>query len=770
VADLLGRMTIEEKVAQMGCWWHRTERDAEPPEMIGQIFRAASDFGATPREYARRINELQRRTIESSRFGIPVIFCDEAEYGLSTRGATMFPVALSQASTWDLELIGRVGETIGRQMQAIGVRRVFSPLCDVAHDVRWGRIEETYGEDAYLVGSMAAAFVAGMQGPDPALGTMASLKHFVAYGASEGGRNTHPAHVGPRAMREVHGLPFEMTIRLGGARGIMCSYQQVDSVPVQASRELLTDLLRHEYGFTGSVISDLDSAARLVTRHRVAETLEDAAVLALNAGMDCEITPVAYAQPLIDAVQHGRADMADVDRAAGKILEWKFKLGLFESPFVEQGAVPEALETSEDRSIARQVAERSITLLQNNPVDGAPILPLPIPKKRIAVIGPNADRPASQIGDYSYPIFRASARRIRRYVELIRSGNPPSRSEAWMTPDGEDIMADSETVPVVTVLEGIRQRAGADFTVTYARGCLVQDETTDLIEEAVAKARDADVAVVVVGDQSGVVLAATVGEGVDGATLALPGIQRRLVEEIVATGTPVVVVLLNGRPFVLDWMAGQVPAIVEAWFPGEEGGNAIAAVLFGDVNPSGRLPVSFRKSAGIEPSPYTRARQFDSNYYDATIEPLYGFGHGLSYTTFEYSELVISPDSIPADGELKISCVVRNTGDRDADEVVQLYLSDLVARTARPPRELKGFCRVSIPKGASVRVEFNLPATRTALYDPAEGWVVEAGHVEVLVGASSEDIRLQGEFTISDTKVIDGKTRALVTLTATIRI
>jgi beta-glucosidase len=561
-----------------------------------------------------------------------------------------------------------------------------------------------------------------------------------------------------------------MVIRLAEARGIMCSYNQVDSVPVQASRELLTDLLRNEYGFNGSVISDLDSAERLVTRHRVAETLEDAAVLALNAGMDCEITPVAFAQPLIDALEHGRVEIADIDRCVAKILEWKFKLGLFEKPFVDQESVPAVLETADDRAVALQVAERSITLLQNDSVDGTPLLPLDGTKKRIAVIGPNADRPASQIGDYSYPIFRASARRIRKYVELIRAGNPPSGSESWMTPDGEDVMADSETVPVVTVLEGIRHRADATCTITYARGCLVRDERTDLLDEAVTAAREADIAIVVVGDQSGVVLAATVGEAVDGATLALPGIQRRLVEDIVATGTPVVVVLLNGRPFVLDWMAEKVPAIIEAWFPGEEGGNAVASILFGDVNPSGRLPVSFRRSVGIEPSPYTRARQFDSNYYDATIEPLFGFGHGLTYTTFEYSDLVIEPQSVPADGELTISCTVRNKGDRDGDEVVQLYLSDLVARSARPPRELKGFCRAAIPAGSALRVEFNLAAARTALYDPAEGWVVEAGRVEVLVGASSEDIRLRGEFTVSDTRVVDGKSRPLVTPTATTQL
>ncbi len=767
VQDLLGRMTLEEKISQMVCAFGQSmTEDADGASFdatvggLSHLIRAAI---VSPREGARRVNAYQRRAVEETRLGIPILFNEEALCGLQVQDATVFPQAISQAATWDPELIERMATAVRRQMLAIGARQALSPLCDIAPDPRWGRLEETYGEDPYLAGEISTGFVRGLQGEDPSSGTIASLKHFIAYGASVGGRNCHPAHVGPRALREQYGLPFEMAIREGSARGIMSSYNQIDAVPVQSSREMLTDLLRGEYGFEGIVISDLGAVEQLATRHHTAADLKEAAAQSVEAGLDLDLCNTSFAGALGEAVSEGRLPEAEIDRAAATVLRWKFLLGLFEQPYVDED-VPEVLERPEDRDLALEVARASIVLLQNEPVDGHPLLPLSGDLGSVAVIGPTADRALSLLGDYAYPVISNAVGILTQAFDptAVREGEGFPKS-IRVSPD--DLTMPETTLPIPSVLDGVRAAVGDGTDVRYARGCPIVGHDDQGIAEAVAAAREAEVAIVVVGDQSGLITAGTVGEGIDGASCELPGLQRRLVEEVAATGTPTVVVLTNGRPFVLGWMRGRVHAIIEAFFCGEEAGNAIADVLFGTVNPGGRLPVSMPAHVGAAPAPYNRAFGVNT-YYDADLDPVFAFGHGLSYTSFAYDALALSSEQIPTDGLVEVSCRITNTGDRAGDEIVQLYLRDPVARTSRPWIELKGFQRLSLQPGESARVTFRVAADRVALYDPAEGWVVEPGEIKVLVGSSSADIRLEGSFTITGSTRVTGPGRELRTQVA----
>jgi beta-glucosidase-like glycosyl hydrolase len=759
VRDLLARMTLAEKAAQLLCPMGIDHPDGDipfGPEGVGGFGWGVSSRNAPPLEAVEAANALQRRCVTETRLGIPGLFNEEALCGLRVQGATETPDALSQAATWDPELIEEMGSMIGRHMQAVGVRQALSPLCDVAADPRWGRIEETYGEDPYLVGTIASAFVRGLQGGPPAGGNIASLKHFLGYAASEGGRNTHGVHLGPRQLREVHALPFEMAIREGGARGVMCSYNHIDGVPVQASAELLTGLLRDELGFAGLVISDLNSALQLATQHGTAADAEEAGAISLKAGLDIELGRTVFGETLVKAVERGLVDEAVVDRAVANVLWWKFSLGLFEQPYAAVDG-PIDLDGPADRDLARRVAEQSIVLLQNQPVGEAPLLPIGPDVRSIAVVGPNADRPFGLLGNYTYAVSASAIKMLssvvidadRRAKEALGDPNAsvtPNQLGEFIDLTADDAEPKVPMVPIVTVLEGIRQRAPEGVAVHYEPGCPVQRSDRSMIDAAVEAAAAADIAIVVVGDQSGILKAGTVGESIDSADCYLPGVQRELVERVAASGTPTVVVMTHGRPFVLDWMADTVPAIVAAWFPGEEGGNAVARVLFGDVSPSGRAPVTFHRKASILPMPYNRPNRPGNSYIDGAIEPVFPFGHGLTYSAFDYAGLVIEPERPATNGAVSIGCTVTNTGPRRASEVVQLYVHDPVARTTRPRRTLKGYCRVTLDPGESCTVEFEMAADLVALYDPPDGWVVEPGRIDVLVGASSEDIRLEGSF------------------------
>lgn len=743
VRDLLDRMTLEEKAAQTASPFGTVVDAHEPPELgWGAATAAIAALDLPPREAAARVNELQRKHIQDTRLGIPVLLAEEALLGFKVQGATTFPDAIAQSATWDPELVAEMAAEIGAQMTVLGARMALSPLADVARDPRWGRIGETYGEDPYLVGAMASAFVRGLQNAVPDRPVIAALKHFVAYGASDGGRNTEPAQVGERMLREFYGLPFEMAIRDGGADGIMPSYNNLDGVPVTGSPALLDDLLRGEYGFDGIVISDLDAIGQLHTKHGVSASFVDAFADAIRAGVDLDLDNRVSTGRVIDAVQTGLLSEAELDRAVSAILRAKFRLGLFEHPYVDIESIPDLLDTAQARSLARRVAERSIVLLQNDPVDGSPLLPLSAHPGTVAVIGPNADRPLGQLGHYAYQVLDSMTKRF------ALAANPRARVEDVEGLRGKTGADDAtllvETVPLVTFLDGVRERVGENTRVLYEAGCPVERADRSGIPAAVEAARHADVAILVIGDQAGINGFGTVGEGLDSATCELPGVQRELVEAVLDTGTPTVVILSHARPYIIPWLAERAPAILSAWLGGEEAGAATAAVLFGDVNPAGRLPIALLENVGAAPLPYWRSLQASDSYVDGSAGAVFPFGHGLSYTQFEYSDLKLQSPHVATAGVIRCTFTVTNTGDRPGDEVVQIYGRDLVGRTVRRTRVLLGFRRLTLAAGEAQRVLVEIPAEMFALWDQRDGWMVEPGAVRLFVGGSSADTPLRG--------------------------
>jgi beta-glucosidase len=761
VADLLERMTREEKVAQLFAVWLTLDADApasgslagwsagglDVAELLrhglGQVTRPLGTRPVEPALGVRALNALQRHLVEHTRLGIPAIAHEEALTGLMAQGATQFPSPLNYGATWDPEIIERVGAVIRRQMRAVGAHQALAPVADVIRDARWGRVEECVAEDPYLAGLLVSAYVRGLQGEDLSSGVVATLKHFCAYSGSEGGRNFGPAHVGPRELADVFLLPFEMAVKLAGAKSVMNAYQEIDGEPPAASRRLLTEILRERWGFDGVVVSDYFAVNMLHQLHHVAEGPTEAAAAALCAGLDVELpSPQCFRAGLPRALQVGLVDEATLDRAVQRVLRLKIALGLFEAPYVE--AAPVALELPEERALARAVAERSITLLAN---DG--VLPLARDVGRVAVIGPNADDPMALFGNYSFP----------SHVAAHHAGEPAPGVE--------------------TLLQAIRARHGAEHVV-YAEGCAIlrPDEGSQTggapadaderlcwdasgIPAAVSAARDAEVAIVGVGDRSGHMRRGTVGEGSDAEHLSLPGLQQRLLEAVLDTGTPTVVVLLNGRPPAIPGIARRASAILEAWFPGQAGAGAIADALFGDLVPGGKTTVTFSRGAGVQPCFYNHRELARGIPPLPAYAPVFPFGHGLSYTTFEYEGLEIAPTEIPVDGAVRIACTVRNAGERAGDEVVQLYLRDAVASLARPVRELAGFRRVSLAAGEACRVVFTLHADRLAFTGLDGRRIVEPGRIEVMIGASSADIRLEGHFQLSGALRTVGEDRVL---------
>ncbi|MGP3916295.1 glycoside hydrolase family 3 N-terminal domain-containing protein [Nonomuraea sp. 10N515B] len=757
--DLLSRMTLEEKAAQTQAPFGSAVDVHTPPRAgWGNATAGICTLGLPPREAVHRANELQRKHVEDTRLGIPVLLAEEALIGFKVRDATTFPDAIAQAATWDPGLIEEMARTIGTQMARLGVRQALSPLADVARDPRWGRIEETYGEEPYLVGTMATAFVRGLQNADARVPLIATLKHFLGYSASDGGRNTEPAQLGPRELREIHGLPFEMAIRAGGARGVMPSYNAIDGVPVSGSKAYLTGLLREDLGFDGLVISDLAAVGQLHTKHGVAEDEVHALAQALRAGVDLNLDNKVSAEQIVEGVRAGVIDEADLDRAVSRVLLAKFRLGLFENPYADPDLVPETFDSDQERALARRIAEKSVILLRNEPVGDTSLLPLSPSLRTIAVIGPNADRLMGQLGNYSYQVLDSMTTRFHLAADPQARPEDVEDLAGKGSPDDARVMV--ESVPVVTFLEGIRRRAGDDVTVLYEPGCPVATDDRSGFDAAIRAASHAEVAVVVVGDQSGINGYGTVGEGLDSTECALPGVQRELVEAVVATGTPTIVVLSHGRPYVLGWMADSVPAIVSSFFGGEEAGNAVASVLFGDVNPAGRLPIAMLRSAGAAPVPYWRTLQ-QPTYIDGSIGAVFPFGHGLSYTRFDYRDLEIDTLEVPTDGVVRLSFTVANVGDRAGDEVAQVYGRDVIARTARRGRQLLAFRRLHLEPGAAARVTVEVPASMFALWDVDEGWVVEPGLIKFFVGGSSAAIQLRGEATLTGKHHFPGPDRPL---------
>lgn len=734
VEDLLGRMTLEEKIAQMNMNGMGEYRQL--PHGAGVV---ESPF-ISVQEIARMSSETKRYARENTRLGIPPIQIGECLHGQLAMGATIFPQAIAQGSTWNPALVERMASVIALEASASGVDQALSPLFDLAREPRYGRTEECYGEDPYLVARMGVAFVEGMQGKAEytrvhgiAPGKlMCTAKHFAGYSVPAGGINLAPSSLGEREMRTLHLYPFEKVVKDANVCAVMPSYNEVDGMPAHSNRWLLTDVLRGEWGFGGYVFTDYGGLSQLHNFHHVAADASEAAVMGINAGVDLEAArPDAYAR-LSDLVKAGKVKEEQIDAAVRRILRAKFMAGLFDKPYPDPERLSEVVHRPEHVAQALEVAQESAVLLKND----SALLPLDASKlKSIAVIGPNADQ--VQYGDYTY-------------TRDNRSG--------------------------VTILQGLRDRLGSRVQINYAKGCNITGSDRSGIAAAVEAASKSDVAVVVLGETS-VILSGlgwgvglgeneprdpfVSGEGYDLTSLDPPGVQRELLQAVCATGKPVVLVMVHGRPWSIDWEKDHVPAILEAWYPGEQGGNAIAGILLGDVNPSGRLNCSVPRSVGHLPVTYDykpSARGINRepgtpekpgrDYVFSSPAPLFAFGHGLSYTTFEYSDLKI--DNNESAKTVKVSVNVRNTGRRDGKEVVQLYVNDRVSSVTTPQKMLKGFDKIELKAGEQKTVTFDLPYDELALWNASMQRVVEPGEFAVMIGRSAEDIVLSGSFVVSD--------------------
>lgn len=750
VEDLLQRMTLAAKVAQLGGTWSTTlvedgtfspGRAAKMmPYGSGHVTRIAGASGLRPREIAALSNAIQLWLRDHSPLGIPTLIHEEATGGLTARDADQLPHGIGLASTWDPPLVERGAELIRRQMLAVGARLALAPVLDIARDPRWGRVEETYGEDPFLASRIGVAFVRGLQGADLSEGVAATGKHFIGYGLSEGGHNHKPVHLGPRELRDAFAAPFRAAIDEAGLACVMNAYNDVDGLPCGASPEILTDLLRNELGFEGLVVADYFTPTLLIHAHRIAANRIEAAILALEAGLDVELPDNACFSHLVEAVEQGRISIELIDRALRRNLALKFRLGLFENPFVAEARAPEVFQTVEARTLARQLAQRSMVLLRNQ----GGLLPLdPIRLRRIAVLGPAADDMRLLEGDYHYPA----------HLEIIYRSE---KAGILPRPDQATFQAGPFFPPMKTPLEGIREAVHPDCEILHLRGCGILSDDASGITEASALARTAEVALVFVGGRSGLVSGCTSGEFRDASDLGLTGQQQRLVEEIIATGTPTIVVLLGGRILALPWIAENVPAILEAFLPGEEGGSAIADLLFGAVSPSGRLPVSMPRSVGQLPVRYDRKWNgtmllgMSSDYTDAPAGALFPFGHGLTYGRFEYADLKVAPEVARSDKAVKLSFTLRNLGEHAAEEVVQVYAHDVLASVTRPFRQLVAFARIPLEPGASTRVQLEVNLDHLAFHDAHLQRVVEPGKFEFHVGPSSADTPLSASFILRD--------------------
>ncbi len=755
VEDLLGRMTLDEKIAQLGCLWstalvHDDAFDADftaakMPHGIGQVTRIGASTGLQPRESAELMNAIQRVAVERTRLGIPIFVHEESVGGFLHRDATVFPQGIGLAATWNPALVEQVAGVIREQMLAVGARLGLAPVLDVARDPRWGRVEESYGEDPVLSGTLGTAYVRGLQTDDLRQGVVATGKHFLGYAMSEGGRNWNPVQMGPRELREVYAEPFAAAIRDAGLAAIMNSYASIDGIPCAGSHAILTDLLRGELGFGGAVVADYWSIPQLVRFHRVAADRGAAAGLALSAGLDMELPETEfYGEPLKAEVETGRLPEEVVDTAVRRVLRMKFQLGLFENPYVDAQTAAAKFQTAEQRALARQAAAESVILLAN---DG--ILPLAPEHKRIAVIGPGADDERLLQGDYHYPAHLEII-----YLAKAQSSNPDNLiGDEDLTPSAGGAYAPGPYyTPHVTPLGGLQAALGADVELLYAKGCEVLGDDRSGFEAAVAAAKAADVAIVVVAGKSGLHRPVTVGEANDAAQLDLTGVQSELVAAVAESGTPLVVVVLSGRVHSLEREAGHANALVQLFPPGEEGGNGLADVLTGRVAPSGRLPVSLPRSVGQVPV-YTGYRagggraMFFGDYIDSPTTPLFSFGHGLSYASFAYEQLEVTGTTTRE--PITVSVVVRNTSERAGAEVVQLYAQDQVATVARPDQMLIGFARVPLAPGQAKTVRFTVHPSRLAFYDPQMRFVVEPGAFRFAVGASAADMRCEQSVDLS---------------------
>jgi beta-glucosidase len=746
---LLEEMTMEEKVAQLtSIWSYEVLRDQAFSDVlaedrigqgIGQITRIGGATNLGPEGALRAANAIQKFLLTQTRLKIPALVHEESCSGYMAKGATCFPQSIGIASTFAAEIAQGVGQVVREQMRATGARQALAPLLDVTRDPRWGRVEETFGEDAFLVSQMGIAYVNGLQGDKLSEGVIATGKHFVGYGISEGGMNWAPAHIPERELREVYLYPFEAAVKVAKLKSIMPGYHELDGVPCHHSEHLLVDILRKTWGFDGLVVSDYFAINMLHAYHKVANSKETAARFAVEAGVDVELpSKDVYDKALIRAVEDGLVDVEAVNQLVRRVLSMKFQLGLFENPYVDTGSTLTVFDNPEQRDLARVAARKSIVLLKN---EGS-LLPLSKSTRKIAVIGPNANTIRNLIGDYAYPCHVESLLEMKEDDNVFHTPMPPQVEVA------------DQFVPMRTIFEAIREKVTGGARAEYLQGCDLTDGDDSQFAAAVKLASESDVVIAVVGDRAGLTDWCTTGESRDSASLSLQGVQERLVQELVATGTPTVVVFVSGRPLATPWIAEHAQAIVEAWLPGEEGADAVADVLFGDFNPAGRLPITVPRSVGQVPIYYAHKpsggrSHWKGSYVDESNLPLYAFGHGLSYTTFSYHDLSLGAETVDVHGQQEISCTITNDGGKDGEEVVQLYIHDVEADVTRPVLELKGFTRIFLKAGESKRVTFTLSMHQLGFYNRILEYVVEPGVIEVKIGSSSDHIRLSDAFSIT---------------------
>ncbi len=703
-------MTVDEKIRQMDMFWGKEVTDmtgheatvyseAKTAKMLGTIGAGSiHDFYPVSADLA---NSIQHYAIEKTRLGIPVMFIEEGLHGYSGKGSTSFPIPLQLSSAWDTSLVRQVGHVIATESRAHGIDMILGPVLCLPHDPRWGRTEETYGEDPCLDAANGVAMIKGLQGKSLSSNSsvIAEPKHFAVHGIPEAGSNTAPVNIGEREARSTFLYVFEKAVREGGARGMMAAYSEIDGIPCVDNKWLLTDVLRKEWGFKGFVLSDLGAIRMSLENHHVAADTADALAQTINAGLNMQFYDfghAGFAVAIKKAIKEKILSVTQLNKAVADILRVKFELGLFDHPYTDVSLSSKVFHTAASQELALKAAREGICLLKN---EGS-LLPIKADVKSIAVIGPLAE--STYLGGYS---------------------NTEDRG--------------------ISILDGLTQRASGNVKINYSEGYSDKGDQTDLVKKAVDLTKNSDVAIVVIGENLNIV-----GEGKDRAELDLDENQMNLVKAIHATGKPVIAVLFNGRPLTINWVAGNIPAIVETWFAGEKGGLAIADVLFGNVNPSGKLPITFPRSVGQIPFYYNHKSTSYHRYVDEKDSPLFPFGFGLSYTTFNYSDLQISPANIPVNGTTTVSLKVTNTGKTEGTEVVQLYIRDKVSSVTTPVLALKGFKRITLKPGENGIVNFKLGPEQLSLWNREMKRVVEAGEFSIMLGSLSADIRQKGSLMV----------------------
>lgn len=740
--DLISRMTVDEKVGQLLCpmgWemWDKTDnavnysstfKNLIDTKYIGSfwgVYRAdpwtkkTLETGLNPELAAKAGNALQKYVVEKTRLGIPLFLAEESPHGHMAIGTTVFPTGIGQASTWNPELIEKASAVMAKEVRLQGGHVSYGPVMDLSRDPRWSRVEESFGEDPVLTSAIGVAAIKGGGGGDLSkpYSVVSTLKHFIAYGIPEGGHNGNTALLGQRELHENFFPPFKNAVK-AGALSIMTAYNSIDGVPCTSNEYLYNDLLKSQWGFRGYVVSDLFSINGLSGSHYVAKDLKEAGELSLKAGVDVDLGASGFAD-LKKSLAEGKITMKQLNEAVSRVLKLKFEMGLFENPYVDVLKAKEEVRTAGHIKIAREMASESVVLLENK--NG--MLPLSKTLKRIAVIGPNADNIYNQLGDYTAP---------------------------------------QEDSNVITVYKGIKNKY-PQATVEYVKGVAIRDTTNTDIVAAVKAAKNAEVAVVVVGGSSArdfktkyIETGAAVtdaeslqdiesGEGFDRSTLSLLGKQQELLEAVKATGTPIVVIYIQGRPLEMNWAAENANALLTAWYPGQEGGNAIADILSGDVNPSGKLPISVPKYVGQIPVYYNKKNPKGHDYVEMNSAPLYPFGYGLSYTQFSYSNLKTTKKSAQS---FEVSLTLKNTGTKDGKEIVQLYLRDVVASVVQPIKQLKQFQKVELKAGEEKQINFTITPEDLWIIDSKMNRVVEPGDFKFMVGNSSSDIKLESTITV----------------------